>query len=105
MRCSGACCERFTLRDSGGRLATLVTVQQSDDTNLRPFRSLARLVRPGNGMEPFDVLTCSALNAEKRCTMYELRPQTCRRYPDEFPCPYCGATSDSEARDAEPVDS
>jgi Fe-S-cluster containining protein len=41
---------------------------------------------------------CGKLNAENLCDCYETRPEACRQWASETPCPHCNPEEFSEWR-------
>ncbi len=114
-RCTGHCCERFTLPYSMEQLRALAGAKREalsseacvDPENARDVIKIAEMVVPlgealthadGSPVLPTDRYkwdyTCKNLDPTTRdCGIYETRPSMCRTFPDGRPCPYKGCTA------------
>jgi hypothetical protein len=54
--------------------------------------------RPHLRQQPNHVHTCAALDAQGRCTIYEIRPNRCRRFQED--CPRCQSWRHGKDRSA-----
>jgi Fe-S-cluster containining protein len=49
------------------------------------------------GGDPYKLVSfhygCKHLTEDKKCSIYDARPQMCRTFPDDHPCQFCGVTA------------
>lgn len=111
VRCSGHCCESFTMPQSPERIWEMYKDWQSRGgasgrlwPQLNDIHIIAPMliylgmvdVDPADGMklaEPIHRYTCKHYDKETNgCSIYEFRPQMCRDYPYGSRCRYEGCT-------------
>lgn len=95
MRCTGHCCDGFTLNQSPGKLAALAA---GGDADAAKIIGLIRVKSYGEGNRFLLRYRCKALLANGDCGVYEERPEMCRRYPDGGECRVAGCTLGVEGR-------
>lgn len=89
-RCTGGCCRKFTINKSPGELAAQAA---GGDADAAKIRDLLKLHSYSDDGETFLLrYDCKALLPNGDCSIYNERPDMCRRYPDGFQCSVEGCT-------------
>jgi Fe-S-cluster containining protein len=96
--CTGACCRAFTLNLprrpplAFDELLEVVHDTIRDGNVVTPENALAFYARPVASFDDQPRYCCEHVTAEGRCRIYATRPETCRTYPDDRRCEFCGFT-------------
>lgn len=107
-RCTGHCCQNFSLSWSPEELRDAYRRWQDDLNDLAPIPIDIHLIYPmvfylgddAPGVEHINEPVFSGYRyrckhwdpATRDCTIYEIRPQMCRDYPGEAGCNYAACT-------------
>ena len=99
MRCTGGCCENFTVKDwTGESVAYWKEHGHEYNPPIEPrtqaiIDMLIRLPERENPDTGLGVFTCKNFNPETRdCGIYDSRPKMCRAYPGSGGCQREGCT-------------
>lgn len=96
-RCTGRCCESFTLLGHSEELGDqyLVSVDQLAEEWRELF--FLREVKDDGGGE-YGLFGCKKWDCEtKNCLIYADRPKLCQLFPENHACRHCGAANHEEA--------
>ena len=81
--CTGRCCDPVAM--SAEQYAAMV----ADPQNFLDGPQIVAMLTPRD--RPASSFDCVNFDpANRRCTIYEVRPQVCVFYPNGEPCPHCG---------------
>ena len=94
-RCTGHCCRGFALEYPYERVrADYARWQAGDREGLIPdIAQIYPMLQPLGVFRGQELFTCKHLQANGDCGIYATRPQMCRDFPGDRPCPYRNCSS------------